>query len=107
MAKKADTLPSYMTNTTTVQPFMPGWDNSLARQMAAGGFGSEPSLLAYMNQFYSPMQLPGGAAPAAPTPAPNATPNATPAPSTGGRWNGHGNGHGNELGSIFDRIRRR
>jgi hypothetical protein len=43
----------------TVQPFMPGMDNMLAQQLAAGGYGNVGDLLSYFQQIYSPMTMPG------------------------------------------------
>lgn len=69
-------LPGYMTEGPMVQPFMPGWDNMISNQLAAGGYGSAPDLLTYIQQFYSPMQVPG----------------ASPAPAPGGGGGGSGGG---------------
>ena len=69
--------------TTTVQPAMPGQLDALSAQLAAGYGQSQPDILAMLNQFYQPMQLPDYSpqpAPAAPT-----TPRPTTAtPATGG-----------------------
>jgi hypothetical protein len=43
----------------TVQPFMPGMDNMLAQQLAAGGYGNVGDLLSYFQNIYSPMTMPG------------------------------------------------
>lgn len=64
--------------TTSVQPFMPGMDQLLAGQLAAGFGGSPTSYLTGMNQYYAPMQVPdysnytGAPVVASSTPAPTA-----------------------------------
>jgi hypothetical protein len=63
----------------TQPAFMPGNDNLLAQQLAAGGYGSVPDLLAMFQQTFTPMQVlntqPGAA------PAPATTPTPTPSPA--------------------------
>ena len=92
-------LPSYMTEATTVQPFMPGWDNQIVDQLAKGGYGTAPDLRSYMNQFYSPMQLPGGAG--ASTGGSGTT---TGGSSTGGTTGGGGSGGGSGGGFDFSGL---
>jgi hypothetical protein len=54
----------------TVQPFMPGMDNMLAQQLAAGGYGNVGDLLSYFQNIYSPMTMPGSnTAPSTNTPS--------------------------------------
>lgn len=48
---------------TTVDPFMPGMDQLLANQLAAGFGGSPQSYLTAFNQIYAPMQVPQSFAP--------------------------------------------
>lgn len=47
--------------TSTVQPFMPGMDQSLAQQLAAGFGGNPQDFLSAFSQVYSPMQVPNNA----------------------------------------------
>lgn len=47
--------------TSTVQPFMPGMDQSLAQQLAAGFGGNPQDFLSAFSQVYSPMQVPQNA----------------------------------------------
>jgi hypothetical protein len=56
----------------TVQPFMPGMDNMLAQQLAAGGYGNVGDLLSYFQQIYSPMTMPGSNTAPATTTTPGA-----------------------------------
>ncbi|KRA00235.1 hypothetical protein ASD64_01280 [Mesorhizobium sp. Root157] len=66
--------------TTTVPASMPGQLDALSAQLAAGFGQSQPDILALLNQYYQPMQLPdysqpfttgkpAAATPAAATPA--------------------------------------
>jgi hypothetical protein len=56
----------------TVQPFMPGMDNMLAQQLAAGGYGNVSDLLSYFQNIYSPMTMPGSNTAPATTTTPGA-----------------------------------
>ncbi|XHB99351.1 hypothetical protein ABWH97_13890 [Nitratireductor sp. ac15] len=47
----------------TVDPFMPGMDQLLANQLAAGFGGTPQSYLTAFNQTYVPMQVPQSFAP--------------------------------------------
>lgn len=42
----------------TVQPFMPGYENALAHQLAAGFGGAPQNYLNAFDQSYAPMQVP-------------------------------------------------
>ena len=60
--------------------FLPGWDNSIAQQLAAGGYGDANSLMAAFAPIFTPMAIPDyrpGATPTTPTPTPT-----TPTPTT-------------------------
>lgn len=76
-AAPAATTPAATTRpTTTVPAAMPGQLDALSAQLAAGFGQSQPDILALLNQYYQPMQLPDySPQPAATTPA------ATPAPA--------------------------
>lgn len=57
----------------TIQPAMPGQLDALSQQLAAGFGQAQPDMLAYLQQFYKPMQIPDySAQPAAATPPPAA-----------------------------------
>lgn len=56
--KKKDE-PAAPTPGPTVPAFMPGMDNMLAQQLAAGGYGNPSDLLDYFQKIYSPMTMPG------------------------------------------------
>lgn len=78
--KKADE-PIPGTSPLMMQPaFIGDNQNMLAQQLAAGGYGSMPDLMAMLSQTFNPMQVldtrPGAVAPPS-TPAPTA-------PTTGG-----------------------
>lgn len=47
--------------TSTVQPFMPGMDQTIANQLAAGFGGNPQDFLSAFSQVYSPMQVPQNA----------------------------------------------
>lgn len=68
----------------TVQPFMPGMQQALADQLAAG-YGQQPAdLMTYLSSIYKPMTVPDySAKPTTTTPAP--TPVPAPAPSNAGK----------------------
>ena len=57
-SSKKDTSSVTDRPTKTVEPFMPGVDNMIAQQLAAGGYGSPETNLASLLQTYSPMQVP-------------------------------------------------
>lgn len=80
-SKKDEALPDYMTGTVTQQPFMPGWDNMLAQQLQAGGYGSTNDLLSQFQQIYTPMQVLDTNPPAPGTTPPPTTPPASNKPS--------------------------
>jgi hypothetical protein len=68
----------------TQPAFMGDNQNMLAQQLAAGGYGSMPDLMAMLTQTFTPMQVldtrpvpPPSPTPATPTPAPALT---TPTP---------------------------
>lgn len=83
----------------TIQPAMPGQLDALSQQLAAGFGQAQPDMLAYLQQFYKPMQIPDySAQPAAATPPPPATP--TPAPTPGKRG-----GQGRPEHVLFNRLR--
>lgn len=72
----------------TQQPFMPGMDQALAQQLAAGYGGDPSAYLAQLMQTYAPMQILDtrpGATPAPTTPTPTPT---TPSPTTPSWQNG-------------------
>lgn len=76
-AAPAATTPAATTRpTTTVPAAMPGQLDALSAQLAAGFGQSQPDILALLNQYYQPMQLPDYS----PQPAPT-TPT-TPRPTT-------------------------
>lgn len=98
------------TGAMMTQPaFLPGNDTMLAEQLAAGGYGSAPDLLAAFQQTFTPMQLldtrPGA------NPAPTTPPASTPTTPTtvldkwlsgSPLWRGEGGAEG-ALGNIFTR----
>jgi hypothetical protein len=57
---------------------MPGQLDALSAQLAAGFGQSQPDILALLNQYYQPMQLPDYS----PQPAPTPTTTTTPATGT-------------------------
>lgn len=63
----------------TIQPAMPGQLEALAQQLSAGFGQPAPDMLAYIQQFHRPMQVPDYSPRPATTPAP-----ATPTPTTTG-----------------------
>lgn len=81
-SKKSDSKAAATTTTTqpmqTVQPGMPGQISTLADQLAAGFGQPSADILAQLQQYYQPMQLPNYAP--VPTPAP-VTPTPTPKPA--------------------------
>lgn len=78
-ASPAATTPaSTMRPTTTVPAAMPGQLDALSAQLAAGFGQSQPDILALLNQYYQPMQLPDYSQPMTAAPKPVAT---TPAKS--------------------------
>jgi hypothetical protein len=80
-AAPAATTPAATTRPTmTVPGAMPGQLDALSAQLSAGYGQSQPDILALLNQYYSPMQLPDYSPQPAPTPTtPTAT---TPAATT-------------------------
>jgi hypothetical protein len=73
----------------TQPAFMGDNQNMLAEQLAAGGYGNMPDLMAMLTQTFTPMQVLDtrpGATPAPTTPTPT-TPT-TPASNTPSWWNG-------------------
>lgn len=81
----------------TVQPAMPGQLEAIAQQLGAGFGQSAPDMMAYLQQFYKPMQVPDySPKPAAPTPTPTAS---TPTPASGAAWQGHPNA--DKIGQVF------
>lgn len=54
-----------------VQPFMPGFDNALAQQLAMGFGGAPNDFLKQFAQTYAPMQVPNSPVYMNPTPAPS------------------------------------
>ncbi len=78
--KTSAATPSGPSPTQTVQPFMPGNDNALAAQLAAGFGGLPADFMAAFQQTYAPMQVPTGAT-YQPTPATGGGGTPTPAPS--------------------------
>ena len=76
-AAPAATTPAATTRpTTTVPAAMPGQLDALSAQLAAGFGQSQPDILALLNQYYQPMQLPDY------SPQPVPTTPATPRPTT-------------------------
>jgi len=77
-AAPAATAPAATTRPTmTVPGAMPGQLDALSAQLSAGYGQSQPDILALLNQYYQPMQLPDYSpqpAPTTPTRAPAATP---------------------------------
>jgi hypothetical protein len=71
----------------TQPAFMPGNDNLLAQQLAAGGYGSVPDLLSMFQQTFTPLQVLNTQPGAAPTPT-------TPQPSSSGGSSGGSGGSG-------------
>lgn len=68
----------------SIQPAMPGQLEALAQQLSAGFGQSAPDMLAYIQQFHRPMQVPDySSRPAAATPPPAATPSPTPVKNGG------------------------
>lgn len=73
-AAPAATSPAATTRpTTTVPAAMPGQLDALSAQLAAGYGQSQPDILALLNQYYQPMQLPDYS----PQPASTTTPATT------------------------------
>ena len=70
----AKTTPAEATMGTTTFDLMPGQVGLLAEQLAAGGYGNAPGLLAHLNSYYKPMTV-ASVIPAA---------QAAAAPATGG-----------------------
>lgn len=90
-AAPAATTPAATTRpTTTVPAAMPGQLDALSAQLAAGFGQSQPDILALLNQYYQPMQLPDYSPQPAPTTPTRTTPVATaPRPvASGGRVGG-------------------
>ena len=83
-SSKKDETPVPGSSPLMTQPaFMPGNDSLLAQQLAAGGYGSVPDLLAMFQQTFTPMQILDTRPGATPTPT-------TPPPGTGGGGGGTG-----------------
>lgn len=61
----------------TLQPSMPGQLEAIAQQLGAGFGQSAPDMMAYLQQFYKPMQVPDYSAQPATTPNPAPTPAAS------------------------------
>lgn len=77
-AAPAATTPAATTRpTTTVPAAMPGQLDALSAQLAAGFGQSQPDILALLNQYYQPMQLPDYSPQPAATPTTPTTPTAT------------------------------
>lgn len=49
----------YSPNAKMVQPFMPGQQGLLAQQLSAGGYGTVDQNMGLLDQWTSPMKLPG------------------------------------------------
>ena len=75
----AAATPTPQQATMTMPAFMPGMQQALADQLAAG-YGQQPAdLMTYLSSIYKPMTVPDySAQPAPATPSPQST--ATPAP---------------------------
>jgi len=77
-AAPAATAPAATTRPTmTVPGAMPGQLDALSAQLSAGYGQSQPDILALLNQYYSPMQLPDYSPQPAATPTTPTTPAAT------------------------------
>ena len=73
-------MPPWMMNMqpTTIPAFGPGQQQTLANQLAMGGFGTAPANMKWLNQIYSPAttyrQAPPPKVPVTPTPKPTDKP---------------------------------
>ncbi len=59
MKKKPGQPDPYSPTAKTVQPFMPGQQGLLAQQLSAGGYGTVDQNMGLLDQWTSPMKLPG------------------------------------------------
>jgi hypothetical protein len=72
-------------------PFMPGAENALAQQLAAGYGGNPADFLAMFQQTYAPMQVLDTRPGATPAPGIPGTPSRpSPSPSSQPSWRGPG-----------------
>lgn len=82
--------------TQTIQPAMPGQLEALAQQLSAGFGQPAPDMLAYIQQFHRPMQVPDFSPQPAATPTPAAS-TPTPEPAAAGQ----GQPNADQIRQIF------
>lgn len=80
----------------TIQPAMPGQLEALAQQLGAGFGQPAPDMLAYIQQFHRPMQVPDYSPQPAATPTPVAS---TPTPAQAAA--GQGQPNADQIRQIF------
>lgn len=102
--KKAEPVVPGTSPLMTQPAFMPGNQNALAEQLAAGSYGSMPDIMQMLTQTFTPMQVLDTRPPPAPTtPAPVAP---TPKPPKPSRPTLPGRNQGNGARGSFLNNRR-